>query len=96
MKLICKHKCFFNGRSVKPGDVVDISPALAETDLVKASFKAPEGDKPAEPGKPEGDELSPDEMKRRLTEWGVAFTARISKADLVKLYTTQLQAQAEK
>ncbi len=96
MQAICKFKCFFRGRSTLPGEVFTLTPEEAKSDHVKSSFTI--GADQAEPAakKPSGppkDELSDEEMKRRLAEWGVAFPAKIVHADLIKLYTSQAQAQ---
>lgn len=96
MKMICKHKCFFNERSVKKDDVVDIPENLLKSDIVKSSFKAIEGDPaPAAPAKPQENDLTDAEMVRRLTEWGVNVPSTIKPDGLKKLYLSQLGAHGK-
>jgi hypothetical protein len=90
MNAICKYKCFFRGRSTFPGEVFDLTPIEAKSDLVKSSF-ACEFD-PSEALKtlsPDA-ELTSDEYRRRLTEMGLAFKARDDKATLAKIYAGAL------
>jgi hypothetical protein len=89
MKLICTHKCFFHGRSTSPGETVEVTKAEAKSDIVKSSFKTPESDKPAGPAKISKDELTDDDMKQRLSDWGVMVPVSIKRPELLKLYDSQ-------
>ena len=103
MKAICKRKCQFRGRTVKPGEEFDILPREA-TDLVRASFVLrgeQDWDAPAAPVAtenapaatgPQEDRsgLTIDELRRRLAEFGVAYKARDSRDTLMALYLAQV------
>jgi hypothetical protein len=106
VKAVCKRKCQFRGRTVKPGEEFDILPREA-TDLVRASFVLrgeQDWDAPAAPVATEnapaatGPQSAPedrsgltiDELRRRLAEFGVAYKARDSRDTLMALYLAQV------
>lgn len=95
MKMVCKHKCYFDGRSVKKGDVVDIPDNLLNHDQVKSSFKVIEAEAPA--AKPDEkkakSDLTVEEMTRRLNEWGVNVPESAKPAEIKKLYLAQVAAK---
>lgn len=96
MKYICTFKAFFHGRTFIPGETVDMTEAEAKLDNVKSSFKPAEpAAAPVKPSKANKDELSDDEMKRRLMEMGVNFPSRIAHDALLKLYNDQMSANKE-
>lgn len=93
MLATCKHKCQFRGRSVKPGETLDIAEREI-TDQVKSSFtfdvpppviseKAEETD-PAGPAK--NAKIPATELKRRLAERGIPFKGNASQKELEALY----------
>jgi len=102
-RYLCKRKCFFLDRSIRPGEIVDIPAKVAEAkaDILGSSFSPFDADK-AKPAAPEQNPLADpaaltdDEKKRRLVEWGVTFNSRIKKADLEKLYTEQVATHLPK
>lgn len=92
MKLTCSHRCFFMGRSIKSGTVVDVPENLLDSPIVKSSFSKP--DARAMPEHVEKEAFDPAsltaaEYRRRLDEMGVAYSPRASKPDLIELYKTQ-------
>lgn len=92
MKLTCSHRCFFMGRSIKSGTVVDVPENLLDSPIVKSSFSKP--DVPVAPAQEAREEFDPAsltaaEYRRRLDEMGVAYSPRASKPDLIELYKTQ-------
>lgn len=100
MIMICTRKCFFLDKSVRPGTPVDIPDTLLDTDLVKSSFRAPEGKEgpSAEAKAKELDEkadLTATELKRRLDQMGVAYRGNSSREALDKLYKEQVELRAD-
>lgn len=96
MKYICTHKCIFADRSIKKGQIVEISDSERKLEPAKSSFRLNEDDtaEKAPPApKADKDALTDDEMKRRLAEWGVGFPSKITHAELIKLYASQVQSQ---
>ena len=92
MKMICSHRVNYKGRCYKPGAIVEISAEEANTDIVLSSFVGPEA--AAESGldaiPQKGDSsLTVNELKRRLDEMGVAYSARAAKPELADLYAKQ-------
>jgi hypothetical protein len=95
MKALCTHKCFFRGRSIKPGEVIEITEAEAKTGIVGSSFATEFDPTQAAPVKPDNG-LTAENLRLRLTEMGIAFKARDDKATLEKLYTDALAAKTAK
>lgn len=103
MIAVCKLKCQFRGRTVHRGMEFDILPREVD-DRVRASFvpssgtwddlkmpdHAPGDDAPEAPAPDAKDSLTNDELRRRLTEMGVAFKARDGHATLMELYLAQV------
>ena len=100
MKLICIHKCQFRGLSIKKGALVEASEADLKTEPAKSSFVLADHDvkptAPADEQKPDPTDLTDEEMRRRLNEWGLTIPPKLKRAELVKLYNSQLQLQDEK
>ena len=95
MKFVCTHKCFFQDRSIKDRQVVEIAESDV-TDLVRSSFRPVEQDERVEASEHRTDderssptEMTMSEMKRRLDAIGVSYGARITKPALTELYLAQ-------
>lgn len=100
----CKRRIELNGRTHAVGALVDILPGDV-TDRVRACFEPPAGEdwpKPYSDANPapakaiapaqtpsERDDLSLDELRRRLTGMGVAFSPSSNRNALSKLYQEQ-------
>ena len=96
MKLVCTHKCFLLGRSIKSGEVVEIPEALLEKDNVKSSFATPEEVEVAEKAaEADRSDLSATEYSRRLEDAGVAVPPKATRAELKKLYVATFAPRKE-
>lgn len=99
MILICKHKAFYKGRSIRPGEACDIPDDEIQSDRVKASFETPataEAKKNAEAKLVQQEaarELSAAELKRRLDELGIPYKGNASKDALKQMLAAHLSAQ---
>lgn len=99
MILICKRKCFLMGRSINPGQSMDIPENLLSADIVRSSFRIPqekEKEKAEDIARKEMErsKLAPDEIKRRLAEMGVAYRKNASPESLEKLYFEQVELRS--
>lgn len=87
MQAVCRLKCFVRGRSIKPGEILDLTKAESKMDVFVSSFTI-EPDALAaaiakKPAPSADDELTVDELKRRLSEAGIPFKARDTKDELM-------------
>ncbi len=105
MLAVCKRKCQFRNRTVRPGTEVEMSPADI-TPFVLANFAPASGDPWPEPDENAGvvsapsaapqpdpaSQLTVAELQRRLDEMGVVYKRRATREELSALYMMQVSA----